>query len=568
MLGRKQTDLPLALSNKHLIILLFCLLLTTVVHVKIPYYIADYHVGDVASYTVRTPRGVMGADQGVSLKKGDVILRAGQKIGPADLQKLAAVKAGQGSDTPITERFLFLFIILLASVVILYHFAEKNMKRFSLSDKDLIFCLSLTLSWALAVKLFMVGFEQFLPDYAQDLFYAIPVFAFGMILRVIFFPEATLIFSTILGAAVAFMLGNGLSVFLYVFLGNILAAYFTGRCEKRSVVIKAGLYVSAIMAFLMVMFHSLLGHSVSDLPVRACSIFVAGISGSFVTLGLLPIIEHVFDYATDIKLLEMANLEHPLLSEMMLKAAGTYHHSIVVGNLSKAAAESVGAHPILTRVAAYYHDIGKLKMPHYYIENRAALEDAHDGLSPNMSAMIILSHVKEGVEFAEKFRLGRKLQEMIKQHHGTTLVNQFYSRAKEVEDPKVYAVQETDFRYPGPKPQTKEAGILMLADAVEAASRRLEESTPTRIEALVQSVVETIFVDGQLDDCELTMKDLHAIQQSFVTVLLGIFHHRIDYPERMENGGIDKRFPKIVRPGSAAGKKSDRRLIKLFGPRQ
>jgi hypothetical protein len=565
---KKQTDLPLALSNKHIIILGFCLLLTTIIHVRIPYYIADYHAGEVVTYTVRAPHDVMLADQGVSLKKGDIIVKAGQKISLADLQKLTAVKARQEADPPITERFLFLFLILLTSIVILYHFAEKNMKRFVLSDKDLVFCLSLTVFWALAIKLCMMGFEQYLADYAQDFFYLIPIFAFGMIVRVVFFAEAALIFSTILAAAVAFTLGNGLSVFLYVFLGNILAAQFTGRCEKRSVIIKAGLYVSAIMAFLTVMFHGLLGYSVSDLPIRVCAIFVAAIGGSFMTLGLLPIIEHVFDYTTDIKLLEMANLEHPLLSAMMLEAPGTYHHSIIVGNLSRAAAENVGAHPILTRVAAYYHDIGKLKMPHYYIENRAAFEDAHDGLSPHMSAMIILSHVKEGVELAEKFRLGRKIQEIVKQHHGTTLVNQFYSRAKELEDPKAYALQEADFRYHGPKPQTKEAGILMLADAVEAASRRMEEATPKRTETLVQRVLETIFIDGQLDDCELTMKDLHAIQQSFTSVLLGIFHHRIDYPERTEYGGFDKRFPKITRPGQAAGKKSHRRLIKLFGPRE
>jgi putative nucleotidyltransferase with HDIG domain len=264
----------------------------------------------------------------------------------------------------------------------------------------------------------------------------------------------------------------------------------------------------------------------------------------------------------------MANLEHPLLGEMMIKAPGTYHHSIIVGNLSKAAAESIGAHPVLTRVAAYYHDIGKLKMPHYYIENRTTLEDAHGGLSPHMSALIILSHVKEGIELAQRYRLGRQVQEMIKQHHGTTLVNHFYTRAKELEDPYLYAVREVDFRYMGPKPQTKEAGILMLADAVEAASRNLEEPTPKRIGTLVQQVVENIFVDGQLDDCELTLKDLHAIQKSFTTILLGIFHHRIEYPERMENGGFDKRFPKIVRSGQATGTKSNRGLINLFGPRE
>ena len=177
-------------------------------------------------------------------------------------------------------------------------------------------------------------------------------------------------------------------------------------------------------------------------------------------------------------------------------------------------------------------------------------------------------HVKEGIELAQRYRLGRQVQEMIKQHHGTTLVNHFYTRAKELGDPYLYAVQEVDFRYMGPKPQTKEAGILMLADAVEAASRNLEEPTPKRIGTLVQQVVENIFVDGQLDDCELTLKDLHAIQKSFTTILLGIFHHRIEYPERMENGGFDKRFPKIVRSGQATGAKGNRGLINLFGPRE
>ena len=316
------------------------------------------------------------------------------------------------------------------------------------------------------------------------------------------------------------------------------------------------------------MLHSLLGYPIDSLPVRVFAILFAGVSSSFITLGLLPVVEHLFDYMTDIRLLEMANLEHPLLGEMMIKAPGTYHHSIMVGYLSKAAAESIGAHPVLTRVAAYYHDIGKLKMPHYYIENRTSLEDAHDGLSPHMSALIILSHVKEGIELAERYRLGQQIQEMIKQHHGTTLVNRFYTRAKEMEGPYVNGVQEVDFRYMGPKPQTKEAGILMLADAVEAASRSLEEPTPKRMETLVQQVAEKIFFDGQLDDCELTIKDLHAIQKSFTTILLGIFHHRIEYPERMENGGFDKRFPKIVRSGQATGAKSNRRLISLFGPRE
>jgi putative nucleotidyltransferase with HDIG domain len=564
----RENNQPFRINSKHVIIVLFALVVAAIIHVRVPYWIPEYRAGDIATGTIRAPYDVLVSGTGATIKKGELIVTKGRTIGPADLQKLSALRTKEELDSPITERFLFLFLILLVSVIIIYHFAEKNIRKFSLSDKDLTFCLLLTTMVTLLVKLCMVLFEQFLPDYAQDLFYVIPIFAFGMVMRVVLFSEVVFIFSTILGAAVAFALGNGLSVFLYVFLGNVLAAYFTGKCEKRTVVLKAGFYTSVIMAFMVVMFHSLLGYPISSLPVRIVAILVGGISSSFITLGLLPVIEHVFGFTTDIKLLEMANLEHPLLGEMMIKAPGTYHHSIIVGNLSKAAAESIGAHPILTRVAAYYHDIGKLKMPHYYIENRSTFEDAHDGLSPHMSALIILSHVKEGIELADKFRLGKKIEEMIKQHHGTTIVNHFYNRAKELEDPQLYAVQEIDFRYMGPKPQTKEAGILMLADAVEAASRTLDNTTPRRIETLVQRVIENVFIDGQLDDCELTLKDLHAIQRSFTTILLGIFHHRIQYPERMENGGFDKRFPKVVRSGQGAGKKSNRRLISLFGPRQ
>ena len=373
---KKEKTQPLLINNKNAIILLFCLILAMIIHVKIPYAI-DYY------------------------------------------------------------RFFFLFFILFASTAIIYHFAEKNIRKFVLSDKDLFFCLLLTAAATLIVKVSMVLLEQYAPEHAQDLFYVVPLFTFGMIMRMILFSEAVLIFSFILGAAVAFILGNGLSVFLYVFLGNVLAAYFTGACEKRTVILKAGFYTALITAFLVVMLHSLLGYPIASLPLRLFSILIAGVSSSFIALGLLPVAEHLFNYSTDIRLLEMANLEHPLLGEMMIKAPGTYHHSMIVGNLSKAAAESIGAHPVLTRVAAYYHDIGKLKKPHYYIENKTTLEDAHGGLSPHVSALIILSHVKEGIDLAVRYRLGKQVEEMIKQHHGTTLVNHFYTRAKEQEDPRV-----------------------------------------------------------------------------------------------------------------------------------
>jgi putative nucleotidyltransferase with HDIG domain len=215
-------------------------------------------------------------------------------------------------------------------------------------------------------------------------------------------------------------------------------------------------------------------------------------------------------------------------------------------------------------VAAYYHDVGKLKMAHYFIENRRDFEDAHRNLSPSMSSLIILSHVKEGVELAEKYHLGKKIQEIIQQHHGTSLVSYFYKRAKEMEDPGLSPIDEKSFRYPGPKPQTREAGIVMLADAVEAASRTLDDPTPKRIETHVQNIIEQIFLDGQLDECELTLKDLHAIQRSFITILIGIFHQRIEYPERTEDDGAYKNFPRLVDSGQKAAKRHNRGIARLF----
>jgi putative nucleotidyltransferase with HDIG domain len=181
-------------------------------------------------------------------------------------------------------------------------------------------------------------------------------------------------------------------------------------------------------------------------------------------------------------------------------------------------------------VSAYYHDIGKLKKPLYFIENAGGLENKHDHLSPNMSSLILISHVKDGVELARENRLGERITRIIQQHHGTSLISYFYQKAKEQEDPEMNPPDEGDFRYPGPKPQTKEAGLVMLADAVEAASRTLTDPTPARIKGLVQRIIQNIFLDGQLEECELTLKNLHNIEESFTRILTAIFHQRIEYP--------------------------------------
>ena len=551
--------------RKLAILLLLAFTLSTIISLGNSYFNEEYQVGDIAGKNVKSPADITVPESDITIKKGEIIVREGERINEEHRKKLSALHVLAKQERFTVKKFLSFFALLFLLLAIIIEYAEKNIKKFTLSVKDLLFGAAFTIFSVLLVKTCSLVFEYYAPSHIDQLFYVIPIFLFGIVFRIVLFSEAAIIFTAIFSIVLGFAFKDGLAVFLYVFVGNILAAHFSGKCENRNVILKAGLYTSVVMGFLTIFFDIFLGHTLGNIPVRFGFLLLGGVASSFIALGVLPVIESVFDYTTDVKLLELANLENPLLESMMLNAPGTYHHSILVGNLAKAAAESIGAHPLLTRVAAYYHDIGKLKMPHYYIENRIGTEDAHDDLTPNMSALIILSHTKEGVELAQEHKIGTKITEIIQQHHGTSLVNYFYNKAKEQEDPDLHVIEEKDFRYAGPKPQTKEAGIIMLADAVEAASRVLEDPTPKRIESHIQNVIENIFLDGQLDDCELTLKDLHAIQKSFITIFNGIFHQRIEYPERMTNGGIDKKLPKADEDRRKKHQKDHRSLAKLFG---
>jgi cyclic-di-AMP phosphodiesterase PgpH len=563
---KNEKDKPpsrLALK-KYLIIGLFALVLAALIDARLPHDPGRYHLGDIAKETVRSPSSFVVPGTDIDIRKGEVIVREGQKVGPEDARKLTGLRDVEKNRSPFTLHVLPLFFIFFSFIVIVFEFADRNVKKFNLSEKDLIFSASLTAFTVFLIKVSLTVFDRFVPDYGSLLFYAFPLFLFGIVMRVVLFSEAVLVFSTILAVAATLTVENGIGIFAYTFLGNLVASYFSGQVEKRTTMLGAGFFAAVAMSVVMFFFHVLLGYPIGDVPLKITLILLGGVASSLVTAGLLPVIEHIFDYSTNFKLLELANLEHPLLEQLMVHAPGTYHHSIVVGNLSKAAAESIGAHPILTRVAAYYHDIGKLKMPHYFIENRRDFDDAHRNLTPSMSSLIIHSHVKEGVELAEKYRLGKRICEIIQQHHGTSLISFFYQRARSLEDPDLSLTNEKDFRYTGPKPQTKEAGIVMLADAVEAASRTLDDPTPKRIETHVQNIIEQIFLDGQLDECELTLKDLHAIQKSFIAILIGIFHQRIEYPERTHDDGAHKNFPRLVETGPKTSKKNHRGLTRLF----
>lgn len=264
-----------------------------------------------------------------------------------------------------------------------------------------------------------------------------------------------------------------------------------------------------------------------------------GVLSTVITTGFLPFFENIFRVTTPIKLLELSNPNQPLLRRLLLEAPGTYHHSIIVGNLAEAAAEVIGADSLLVRVAAYYHDVGKTKRPYFFVENQLMQDNPHDKLAPTLSTLIITSHIKDGVDMASRSGLPESVINIIREHHGTTLVPYFYHKA--TESAKEELVDEKEFRYVGPKPQTTESAIVMLADSVEAAVRSLSRPTPGRIEGLIRKIIKERLQDGQFDECDLTLKDLDAVANAFVRVLSGIYHPRIEYPDVVQKDADTKK---------------------------
>ena len=468
------------------------------------------------------------------IRKGDIIIRRGERITKEQVERLQAMER---ETTPIwkTMNFIGFLVITFFLLFLPYDFSIKNIRKVKFTPRDLVFLSILLVLFPLMLKFsYYVAFAvkavfPFLS--ARNLLFLFPLAAAGMFVRVALNSEIVLLFSVVLSVLSAMIADFSVSFGIIVFLMNLLGAELVSRCEKRSKVLWAGLASGILGGVLIAANHMVQGTFFSY--TTAWGVFFAILGGfisGVVVLGLTPPLEAIFGYTTDVKLLELANLDHPLLKEMVLKAPGTYHHSIIVASLAEAAARDIGAHPILVRVGAYYHDIGKIKKPFYFIENQQQGVNRHDKLTPSMSSLILISHVKEGVELAKAYHLGHEIIDIIRQHHGTSLIRFFYNKAVEAAGGNAEEVDEKVFRYPGPKPQTREAGLIMLADAVEATTRALESPTPARINAIVQDTINRIFIDGQLDECELTLKNLHQIADRFRIVLMAIFHHRIDYP--------------------------------------
>ncbi len=420
---------------------------------------------------------------------------------------------------PFLIRFVLILSAFLFFLIFLYLLKKEVLESFSE-----LMMIALLIVIELALAYFLVFKWNFS-------FYLIPVTLGSMLLTLLLGYEIGLVYSFLVGflLGIVFNLSFNLA-FLSVVAGSV-ATFSIRGVKERTRFYRPMLYISLSYLVMIYFFEVLKGTVAQDILEKCGNGVFNGFISTVLAMGLLPIFEYLFDITTDVTLLELSDLNRPILKRLALEAPGTYHHSIVVGNLAEAAAKSLNANPLLARVGAYYHDIGKIEKPEYFVENQMGAKSKHEKLTPSMSALILESHVKEGAELAEEKRLPKKIIDLIREHHGTTLMTFFYKKALEKGSSEI---EEVEYRYPGPKPRSKEAAILMIADAVEAASRTLEEPKPARIMSLIKKIMMDKFEQGELEECELTLKDLHIIEESFLPILIGVFHPRIDYPELVE----------------------------------
>ncbi len=429
---------------------------------------------------------------------------------------------------------LFLVLFTIFAVVVLYiHFFNPDIFQnvTHLSLLSLIMVLTLVLS--LAARYFS-GFLM-------------PVAMAGILITVLLDARLAVFINLVLAIFLGFTVDWEFSYLLVSFLSGMVAIYSVSSLQRRSDLTRAGFFVAGmnVIAIIAVLLLTKGFHLEYDF-LREFSISILaglgnGLFSAVLAIGLLPYLESAFGLTTAVTLLELSDPGRPLLRKLLMETPGTYHHSVLVGNMAEAAAEAIDADPLLCRVAAFYHDIGKIRRPYFFIENQFTGDNPHKKISPNLSALIVRSHVKDGVELARQENLPESIIEIIQQHHGTGMISFFYRQA--MENNREISLAEEEFRYEGPLPQTREAALILLADSVEAAVRSLSRPVAGRVEGMVRRIIKEKLNDGQFDDTPLTLRDLDLVGDTFVYILSGIFHQRIEYPEKELRADLERSKP-------------------------
>ena len=464
----------------------------------------------------------------VTIKEGEKVIGVGEIVTEEHITKLEELGLSRPT-LPISSIIGSALLVILLMSVVLFYLYQQNREIFTHSGY--LYLIGIIVLGVLGVSkaIIAINITQW-PEFGALLAFVAPVATAGMLIAILVDSRLAVLMVAIISFLLGLMTGGQIRFALVGFIGGFAGVYGVSKLSQRGDMARAGFYcgsanVAAIFAV------GLIG----DMPIGlllASSLILGTVNGllsSILTSGAIPYLESAFGITSSVRLLELTNPSNPLLRRLQIEAPGTYHHSLLVGNLAEAAADAVDGDTLLVRVASYYHDIGKMKRPFFFIENQLGGENPHDKIAPTLSTLILTSHVKDGLELAREHKLPQGIIEIIEQHHGHSTCSFFYQKA--MENNKNESITEDDFRYEGPRPQTKEAAIVMLADAVEAATRAMQNRSPGRMEGMVRKIINDKLMDGQLAECDLTLKDLNTIANAFIRVLSGIFHNRIEYPD-------------------------------------
>lgn len=461
--------------------------------------------------------------------QGQVIVREGQLIDSDVFQqlKLSGVLDNQSSIKPTLGILLF---VLFVSGLITIHFGKSTREELFKKKALLIFCIILLLAVVLMKIISYIDLE-----FDVLIAFIFPTALVPMLIKLLINERSAVLATIITSATAGIMMQEGLAaimqmeVALYILFGGIVSIYLLSEHGRRSTILQTSLGVagSNMMFIVFYLLMTQTSYTTPELIFYAMAAITSGLLSGALTMGLLPFFESSFRLLSNMRLVELSNPNHPLLKKILVETPGTYHHSIMVANLADSACEAIGANGLLARVGSYYHDIGKTIHPGFFIENQHGGRNLHDALTPEKSRDIIIAHAEDGAKILEEHHMPKELVAIARQHHGTSSVRFFYMKAKEL-DPDV---TEDNFRYPGPKPQTKENAVIMIADSVEAAVRSMKDPTSEKIEALVNVIVQGKVEDNQFDECDLSLKEIKQVKQSINETLNGVFHNRITYPD-------------------------------------
>ncbi|WP_293976635.1 HD family phosphohydrolase [uncultured Clostridium sp.] len=457
----------------------------------------------------------------VMIKQNQIIVKEGVPVTQDELDILSSL--GMLDDGKNTSTYLYVYLVLAVFLGMIM-FLEYNYIDRNYSD---IFKNTKKITLISVINLMTLVFARTIGLISPFL---IPFACAPMLITLLINYKISIVVSILNVIVVSIASSFDAQVMMVGIISSILGSTLLRKMQQRNDLIYSTLYISVVGAIINVSTGILISSNLSEVLTKSAITFMGGVLGGIFALGILPFLEGTFNEVTTLKLLELSNPNHPLLKKLLMEAPGTYHHSMLVANLAEMASEEVGANSVIVRIGSYYHDIGKTERPYFFGENQMGGDNPHTHMTPNLSAKIIISHVKDGLELARKYNLPKVVQDIIAEHHGTTLVKYFYYTMKNnSENPD--EIKEEDYRYPGPIPSSKEAGIIMLADSVEAAVRSIKEPNEDKIKEMINNIINDKLSCGQLNDCNLTIKDVEKIKKCFLTALNGIYHHRIEYPK-------------------------------------